>query len=664
MMLPEADPTVHTSATSLTSPLCPSPSPPPSRLSQCPATSPGIRRHLDRLSPLVERFSPLRKRLRVLLPVRSQGRWLLVLLAVSVLMMVLLSYSRSYPRPGWLTFLGASHRAGECPLVCREVKVMGRWNPRPVPIQHACLATAPLPVPCLPNATRSEVLEKPPIHFLPNFRNPCWYEDLPTITPSPVNQSNAGDYDPGFAKDFDTPNPYYSHNLFACFSHVMRRLFIELGHEFNTRQWSGQGPRRRLRCLPYFYIAGMPKSGSTDLFKKVMQHPDVVRPPFKEPHWWAKNRFGVRLNFSSAVSLSDYIDLFDNAAIQIENRQQSHGKDKGKAGIYHPVITGDASASTFWSNDEWWRLPENCGLTEPRFTNAHHIHRLTPHARIIVILRNPTDRLFSDYLYFTKTNKSAANFHQDVVQSIEKLRECMATQTLRACIYDKQVANGVAKVRLRVGVYHIYMAEWLKVFPPDQLLVLRTEDYSKDIRSALRQVFNFLGLRQLRRGQEDEVVGLPIANTRKMKDRDVGPMLDRTRQALHEFYQPHNQLLARLLQDQRFLWKDVQVKTQSDDVGSVPSDGEEGVSRSEGEEDNGGGSDGGGSDGGGSGGGVHSDEASTFLKDEQGSLTPSDVTKDVSDDVTTTSTATDPFVSESTTDDETDGYHTTSETEE
>ena len=55
-------------------------------------------------------------------------------------------------------------------------------------------------------------------------------------------------------------------------------------------------------------------------------------------------------------------------------------------------------------------------------------------------------RLYSDYLYFTSTNKSVAAFHEDVMMSMEKLRVCAAQRSLRACIYDKQVANGKAKV--------------------------------------------------------------------------------------------------------------------------------------------------------------------------------------------------------------------------
>lgn len=54
--------------------------------------------------------------------------------------------------------------------------------------------------------------------------------------------------------------------------------------------------------------------------------------------------------------------------------------------------TGDGSASTLWDNDDWWRLPENCGRDEPLYTNANYIRHLTPHARVLVILRQPTDR--------------------------------------------------------------------------------------------------------------------------------------------------------------------------------------------------------------------------------------------------------------------------------
>lgn len=112
---------------------------------------------------------------------------------------------------------------------------------------------------------------QPPIHFLGNFKTPCWYE--------PISWD-------GFSKG----HPYVE-NLFACFARNARTVFKELLSEWMLRATIQTNPKR-LRCMPYFYIVGQPKCGSTDLYFKITLHPDVVRPPMKEPHWWSKNRFG------------------------------------------------------------------------------------------------------------------------------------------------------------------------------------------------------------------------------------------------------------------------------------------------------------------------------------------------------------------------------------
>ena len=51
----------------------------------------------------------------------------------------------------------------------------------------------------------------------------------------------------------------------------------------------------RMRCLPYFYLIGQPKSGTTDLFYKLNMHPDIAMGTHKEPHWWTRKRFGKKM---------------------------------------------------------------------------------------------------------------------------------------------------------------------------------------------------------------------------------------------------------------------------------------------------------------------------------------------------------------------------------
>lgn len=41
-----------------------------------------------------------------------------------------------------------------------------------------------------------------------------------------------------------------------------------------------------LRCLPYFFVAGFTKCGTTDFHARLTRHPLVGAGWTKEPHWW------------------------------------------------------------------------------------------------------------------------------------------------------------------------------------------------------------------------------------------------------------------------------------------------------------------------------------------------------------------------------------------
>ena len=46
-----------------------------------------------------------------------------------------------------------------------------------------------------------------------------------------------------------------------------------------------------ISCLPYFYLVGAPKAGTTDVFVRLNAHPEFARPSSKEPHWLTRARF-------------------------------------------------------------------------------------------------------------------------------------------------------------------------------------------------------------------------------------------------------------------------------------------------------------------------------------------------------------------------------------
>lgn len=74
----------------------------------------------------------------------------------------------------------------------------------------------------------------------------------------------------------------------CCFLQLHAKIPKTLLPQYKSPCWHYNG---KLTCLPYFYLIGMPKCGTTDLWDKLVQHPQVAKVP-KEPHWWAKRRNG------------------------------------------------------------------------------------------------------------------------------------------------------------------------------------------------------------------------------------------------------------------------------------------------------------------------------------------------------------------------------------
>ncbi|XP_060065551.1 carbohydrate sulfotransferase 15-like [Ylistrum balloti] len=369
-----------------------------------------------------------------------------------------------------------------------------------------------------------DLLHKEKPNFLPNFKNPCWYERL-------------------YGSDV------YKNNKYLVVSRSARRKSLDLISEWSKRLSATPYTAQRLRCLPYFQVIGQPKCGSTDLFWRIMRHKDAFAPPIKELHWWSRNRQGKNVNFTDIIPFEQYTDMFDEAALHIEESPETEDQDVK----YYNKILGEASVSTFWENDDWYHYPENMYHEEPIYTNADYVRKLLPNSKLILLLRDPIDRLFSDYLYFNLGEKSSEAFHQRMVNGIAVYKNCTETHSKRYCVYNRHVALQSA-TRLRVGLYVIYLRDWLKVFPREQLLILRLEDYSKDLAGVIKKVFNFLKLRKLTDTEFNHVIHVPIANGRKNKDKRVGQMLDKTKQLLQEFYEPYNLELAALLGDDRFLW--------------------------------------------------------------------------------------------------------------
>ncbi|KAE8590172.1 hypothetical protein XENTR_v10017967 [Xenopus tropicalis] len=370
-----------------------------------------------------------------------------------------------------------------------------------------------------------------PQKFLSISQSPCWH------------QKYEGKKDP------------YSGNAYVLYAKRFRAVFEEMRQSFWKRLQVRGDSRYRLRCLPYFYIIGQPKCGTTDLYNRMRLHPSVRFSANKEPQWWTRKRFGIiRLKeaLQSPFPVDDYLDLFDLAAQEIQ-ALHNEAKDREDA-VTVPLIIGEASASTMWDNNSWMYVYDNTTNTEPPHLTQDFIHAFQPNAKFIVMLRDPVERLYSDYLYFAIANKSVEEFHDKVNESLQMFESCLQMSTLRSCAYNTTL-NNLLPVRLQVGLYVVFLWDWLSLYNMEQFLVLRLEDYSLRVLHSMRRVFSFLELEPLREEQEATITQSPASNSRRPEDCSLGPMYPQTKQLLRNFYRPYNQRLSQLLRDDAFLWE-------------------------------------------------------------------------------------------------------------
>ncbi|XP_060068353.1 carbohydrate sulfotransferase 15-like [Ylistrum balloti] len=352
----------------------------------------------------------------------------------------------------------------------------------------------------------AELLKKKLPPFLPDMKNPCWYDD-----------------------DNDRRTVWIEY-LCSMDSGYASRLC-------NLYSGNRKTKKKILRCLPYFMLIGQPKSGSTDLFKRIVQHPDVRSSISKEPHWWTRYR---HCREKMPHSFTEYTDYFSYVAETLHVAEKSAKMQ---------IITGEGSQSTLWDHQWWWEYPENEDDKGPGIHNAHFIRHILPDVKLLVILRNPVERLFSEYLYFfPDEQKSVDIFNNYVTRAVHSFNTCLANNSLRHCAYKE--ATDV-RLRLMIGLYAVFLKDWMDVFPRKQLLVISLDNYSANQSTVLSKVFKFLGLRNF----ESRRTKRTRFNQRRPSSRQIGDMLNETRLVLERFYRPFNKALSLLMNDTSFLWE-------------------------------------------------------------------------------------------------------------
>ena len=199
-----------------------------------------------------------------------------------------------------------------------------------------------------------------------------------------------------------------------------------------------------------FFLIGAPKAGTTFIHERLSYHRQVFLSPLKEPNHFATDiqphRFSTAFKANHPDDLGSYF-----ARRPLVPRQVGFVQDPDQyaalfeeAAPEHKVV-GECSTSYLWSAEA------------ASMVAARH-----PEARILAVLRNPVDRLYSHWLMARKYGFTG----DGLMEAVEK---------------DRRHANpgwGCSELFVEAGLYAKQLERWYAAFPAGQIKVLLHEDLS------------------------------------------------------------------------------------------------------------------------------------------------------------------------------------------
>jgi Sulfotransferase family len=229
---------------------------------------------------------------------------------------------------------------------------------------------------------------------------------------------------------------------------------------------SGQTLRAAMDARPNFFIVGAPKAGTTSLYHYLDQHPQIYMSPIKEPCYFASEirpeNFGPELQDLVAretQALRKYLDgpmrekRFGGTVTCWEDYLRLF------RGVREEKAIGEASVCYLWSK-----------------TAARNIAAQIPDARILMILRDPAERAFSQYAHLVTNGQIRMPFQEYI----------------RSGLRSTGGKFGIFHPFLEFGLYYEQVKRFLELFPIENIRIYFYEDYRKQPAGTLADVCRFL----------------------------------------------------------------------------------------------------------------------------------------------------------------------------
>ena len=189
--------------------------------------------------------------------------------------------------------------------------------------------------------------------------------------------------------------------------------------------------------LPNFLIVGVQKAGTTSIYNYLREHPQVYMSLVKETNFLEKDWENLppeQQNKNGIVTLEKYSELF--------------------ADVKDEIAIGEASPNYLFHYE----------------SSAARIKKYVPNAKLIVVLRNPVERAYSDYLMH--------------------IRDAIGYRSLSEQIKHSSHKSFI----LRKGFYYVPLKYYFDQFKREQIKVFFYDDLRDDSQEFMQSIYQYLGV--------------------------------------------------------------------------------------------------------------------------------------------------------------------------
>lgn len=236
--------------------------------------------------------------------------------------------------------------------------------------------------------------------------------------------------------------------------------------------------------FPDFLCIGAQKAGTSWLHKNLNKHPDIGLPPIKELQYFIAREQALKHSLPARLLNPELIGRHYRGSLkrwrkpaftQLLKVQLAKGDIQGATRSVHDFL--------YFSNDDLYSavfrlMPKKVvGEIAPEYgvlsdDSIRHIHTIMPDLKIIFIIRNPIDRVWSS----TRMNLSRENREFSTFTDTDFIASFNQRASRKRSDYLEIIKN------------------WQKYFPKERFLVCFFDDLAKNPQGFINNIYDFLGV--------------------------------------------------------------------------------------------------------------------------------------------------------------------------